>query len=298
MATFGESHGKAMGVVLDGLPAGLTYSVDDLRRELEKRRPGRSKGTSERNESDSPEILSGVLDNLTLGTPIAVIVRNGDTKSSDYHWAEKEFRPGHADRTTMFKYGIRDHRGGGRSSGRETVSRVIAGYFASLVIPEVKLHTKVEQPNVDNLEEYLEELKKAGESCGAVVSVRIKNCPRGLGEPVFDKLKADLAKAMLSIGGCTSFSYGLGVEFASKRGSEVNQEDFGGIEGGISNGEDINLKMTFKPVSTVGKKAREGRHDPSLVPRVLPVIESMIKLVIADHYLRQRAYEGLFNRDN
>ena len=289
MTSFGESHGPFMGVVLDGIPSGLKINLDDLQKELDRRRPGKLKGTSSRNEPDIPEILSGIFEGVTLGTPIAIIVKNIAHQSSDYDLLKNVSRPGHADKTFLQKYGIRDHRGGGRSSGRETISRVIAGYFASLIIPQVKINcTSILPEGVD-----LEELKREGESVGGKVNIEIINCPSGLGEPVFDKLKADLAKSLLSIGGCTSFSYGLGEDFAYKKGSEVsdNSSNFGGIEGGISNGEIITLSLTFKPVSTIGKKAKEGRHDPCIIPRVIPVVESMVKWVIADHLLRQSAYE-------
>lgn len=318
MTSFGESHGKAIGVVLDGVPANLDFSLADLSLELKRRAPGHTKGTTSRKEDDEPEILSGVFEGKTLGTPIAVLVRNTNQRSRDYDKLKDSYRPGHADQTTLYKYGVRDHRGGGRSSGRETIARVVAGYFASLIISDVKVKALMtemgpfifDQPvcdfeqdyapyyfpdlsKRDEIKDYLVSLKKQGDSRGGRVSIYIRNTPRGLGEPSFDKLKADLAKALMSIGAVVSFSYGLGEKMGSISGQEASkdQKNFGGIEGGISNGDDIALNITFKPTSTVGEKAREGRHDPCIIPRAIPVVESMVKVVIADHYLRQQAYE-------
>lgn len=321
VTTFGESHGEAMGAIIDGIPSNLDFNLDQLKAELRRRAPGHIKGTTSRIELDDPVILSGIFENKTLGTPICVLVKNNNQNSKEYEKLKDEYRPGHADKTTLLKYGIRDHRGGGRSSGRETLSRVIGGYFASLILPSnlvVKAYaTQIgeikssqifnENPTIDlspygfiepsknnQIESYLTGLKKEGNSVGGKVRVLIQNCPAGLGEPVFDKLKADLAKAVMSIGACTSFSYGLGEEFANFTGKEVTslQSNFGGMEGGISNGEPILLTMTFRPPSTVGQKALEGRHDPCIIPRVIPVVESMIKCVLADHFLRQKVYEN------
>ncbi len=315
--SFGESHGKAMGVVIDGMPSNIEINLESLNDFLKKRAPGLLAGTTTRKEEDLPIILSGIFENKTLGTPIAVIIENTNQKSQDYDKLKNEIRPGHADQTTLYKYGIRDHRGGGRSSGRETVSRVIAGYFASLIVPEIKIKAvnykigefESSEPIsesiftknlgaynfIDNREEeikeYLLKLQKNGESCAGSVKVLIKNTPQGLGEPCFDKLKADLAKAMLSIGTCVGFSYGKGIAISNLLGSQINQQNnFGGIEGGISNGELIELDLYFKAPSTIGEKAKEGRHDPCILPRVLPVVEAMAYAVIADHYLRQKAY--------
>ncbi|MBF0363283.1 MAG: chorismate synthase [Oligoflexia bacterium] len=308
ITSFGESHGPAIGVVVDGVPSNLSFSYDDLREELKKRAPGRIDGTSERKEVDTPEILSGIFEGKTLGTPIAVIIKNNDQRSEDYHHLKNTFRPGHADETTMIKYGIRDHRGGGRSSGRETIARVVGGYFASLIIRDVSIKAYIksmgpfninnntnedtdailnnslgdyhypDQSKWDEIKEYLLKLKQNGESVGGSVGVIIDNPPKGLGEPVFDKLKADIAKAMLSIGGATAISF------------TQNLTKTAGIAGGISNGERILFEVTFKAPATTGESARKGRHDPTILVRVILVIESMIKLVLADHYLRQLAY--------
>ena len=318
MTTFGESHGPAMGLILDGVPANLTFSQSDLEAELKRRAPGQIAGTTKRIENDIPEVLSGIYEGKTLGTPICVVVKNQNQKSSDYDSLKQEFRPGHADETTLMKYGIRDHRGGGRASGRETVSRVIAGYFAGLILPQMKVRAYntqigkfqstltlsdmkldlgpyhyIESAKNAEIEAYLLDLQQKGESVGGTTCFEIFGCPKGLGEPVFNKLKADLAHAMMSIGACTSFEYGLGKEFADMTGSEATTkvENFGGMAGGISNGEKIFGKLTFRAPSTVGEKAKHGRHDPCLLPRVIPVVEAMAKFVIADHYLRQLAYE-------
>lgn len=323
--TFGESHGAGLGVVIDGIPSNLLISLEDLNKELQRRAPGKTLGTTSRKEADVPEILSGVFEGKTLGTPIAVLIRNQDQKSEDYDTLKDVHRPGHGDLTTELKYGIRDHRGGGRSSGRETVARVVAGYFSSLIIKSTKVtayNTQIGQFKLSdklvknlnqdfgpygypdsiqwkNIEDYLLKLKSEGDSVGGKVLVVIDGCPVGLGEPVFDKLKADLAKALLSIGACTGFTYGLGDDFAELKGSAVSKsrDSFTGLEGGISNGERIILELTFRPPSTVGEKAKAGRHDPCILPRVLPVVEAMVKMVIADHYLRQVAYEN-FNKKN
>lgn len=318
LTTFGESHGVALGVVLDGVPPGLEFSLVELQKQLDRRAPGKIKGTTARLEADQAEVLSGIFENKTLGSPIAVIVRNTNQRSEDYDKLKTDYRPGHADETTMLKYGIRDHRGGGRSSGRETLARVIAGYFAGLILPNILVKGYVTKlgpfhykeipkdlkqdlspysfPDTTQnkkIENYLEELKKKGESVGGRVTVRVENCPTGLGEPAFDKLKADLAKAILSIGAVVGFSYGLGEEMAELLGSEVSKsrDSFGGMEGGISNGSTLSMNIIFKPTSTVGEKAKEGRHDPCIIPRAVPVVEAMVKIVLADHFLRQRAYQ-------
>lgn len=317
ITTFGESHGEALGAVIDGIPAGLEVNLEHLQQELDKRRPGRLNVSTNRDESDQAKVLSGVYQGRTLGTPIAVIVENTNQRSEDYHKLKNEFRPGHADQTTIAKFGLRDHRGGGRASGRETVARVIGGYFASLIIPNIKFKAVITQigPHTvkdkklalrtnskigwgdesqdEMIEKYLLDLKSQGESAGGKVYLHISNCPAGLGEPVFNKLKAQFAHAFLSIGSCVGVDFGIGEEFAYKLGTEIStdQKNFGGIEGGISNGLDIVCTLTFKAPSTVGEKAKEGRHDPCILPRVLPVVESMAKIVIADQTLKQNAFQ-------
>lgn len=313
MTSFGESHGKALGVVVDGVPAGLDFNLEDLQNELNKRAPGRLLGTTTRKEGDIAQVYSGIFENKTLGTPIMVMVENTNQRSEDYNDLKNDFRPGHADETTLLKYGVRDHRGGGRSSGRETLARVIGGYFSGFILPHIKVQSFITKlgpfdmemkavPNdyhladpiyQNEIQEFLIDLQKKGESVGGQIQTVIENCPVGLGEPVFDKLKADLAKGLLSIGACVSFSIGLGESMAELPGSRVseNRDHFGGIEGGISNGRPILITTTFKPPTTIGKKAQEGRHDPCILPRVIPVVDSMAKFVLADHYLRQRAYQ-------
>ncbi|MDA8791875.1 chorismate synthase [Bacteriovoracaceae bacterium] len=318
--SFGESHGPEMGVVIDGVPSNLDVSIDDLQKELDKRRPGKNPENTERNEADMPRIISGVFENKTLGSPICVLIKNNNHRSQDYEAQKNIHRPGHADETTLLKYGIRDYRGGGRASARETVSRVIAGYFASLVLPRsIKVRALISQLGnqfqMDNNEnnfflipenrlqlmqpqreqkisDYLLQLKKEHNSVGGTIKACVENCPVGLGEPAFDKLKADLAKAMLSINAVVGFEFGQGINFNQMTGKDSiqNRQNFGGIEGGISNGQRIDLKVTFKPVSTVNEYAKSGRHDPCVLPRATVIVESMIKIVLADHFLRQSAY--------
>lgn len=316
ITTFGESHGEALGTIIDGMPAGIKVDREDLQAELNKRRPGRLTETTDRNEADKFEILSGIFEEKTLGTPISIIVRNTNQRSQDYN---KDFyRPGHADKTTELKFGHRDYRGGGRSSGRETLSRVIGGYFAGLILKDLKVKALISQigphkfnsqdefyniaqnklnllspSREDEISQYLLNLKSEGNSIGGKVQVEIANSPVGLGEPVFDKLKADFSKAMLSIGSCVGIHFGAGIDFTELTGKEIteNSLNFGGLEGGISNGEKIRFELLFRPPSTVGEKAKEGRHDPCILPRVIPVVESMAKIVMADHLLRQNAYQ-------
>lgn len=315
LTTFGESHGDSVGAVIDGMPAGLAVDVSQLQLELDRRRPGRLQVSTDRNETDQCHILSGVFEGKTLGTPILVLVKNTDQKSHDY--AKDIARPGHGDITYRLKYGHSDYRGGGRASGRETVSRVIGGYFAQLILEQVKTQAFITQvgdrfqesapPNTPSskksnlgfidpsqegeIEKYLLELKRNGDSCGGKVQVYVDNAPAGLGAPVFDKLKADLAKAMLSIGSCIGIDFGIGEQFTRLNGQQVTQniENFGGIEAGISNGKTIFFSVSFRPPSTVGEKAKQGRHDPCILPRVLPVVEAMTKIVLADHLLRQKS---------
>lgn len=313
ITTFGESHGPAIGCVIDGMPANIEVSLTDLQVMLDKRRPGRLKVSTARDEADQAKILSGVFDGKTLGTPICVVVKNTNQRSQDYQQLKNEYRPGHADKTTMQKFGIRDHRGGGRSSGRETVARVIGGYFASLIIPTIEIDAFISEvgpfkatqfdkkdklgfadsSKTEELEAYLMKLKETGESIGGSVYLSIRNCPPGLGDPVFDKMKAMLSHAFLSIGSCMAVEFGRGRDFATLKGSEISGDahNFSGIEGGISNGNEIYCSLSFKAPSTIGDKAKEGRHDPCILPRVLPVVESMAAITLADLYLRQRAFD-------
>ncbi|NCD71093.1 chorismate synthase [Mucilaginibacter agri] len=347
ITTFGESHGEAIGVIIDGCPAQLDIDLDYIQGELDKRKPGQSKITTQRKEADTVKILSGVFEGKTTGTPIAMIIPNEDQRSKDYSHNTDVFRPSHADYTYHSKYGIRDHRGGGRSSARETAARVAAGAVAKLMLKakgiEVIAHVssvgKIDAPNVDisNPQAFIEEreknivrcvdpataeemiekidnIRKQGDTIGGKVTCFITNCPVGLGEPVFDKLHADLGKAMLSINAVHGFEYGSGFEGSEMQGSDhndlfVNTGDqirtltnySGGIQGGISNGMPINFKVAFKPVATImtnqqtvdanGDAAEiqgKGRHDPCVVPRAVPIVEAMAALVIADHYLRNQ----------
>lgn len=319
ITTFGESHGEALGVVIDGMPAGLSVNLEDLKAELKRRAPGQHAVHTGRKEEDLPEILSGIFQDKTLGTPITVIVRNTNQRSEDYDTLKDSYRPGHADKTTMMKYGYRDHRGGGRASGRETLARVIGGYFAGLILPKTSFYAYIEEVghfklntppkdhsvsrgeiNIpdkklsDEVVEFLKDCKVKGESAGGIVTLSILGAPSALGEPVFDKLKADFAKAMLSLPACIGMSVGNGFHLATLPGSVISQDskNFAGMEGGISNGEEIVLKLAFKAPSTIGDKAKSGRHDPCILPRVIPVVEAMAKIVIADHYLRQAAYSS------
>lgn len=318
ITTFGESHGSALGVVIDGCPTGIPLSEEDITPELRRRRPGQSAITSARKEEDVPEILSGVFEGKTTGMPITVIVRNKDARPQDYDLLRKAFRPGHADETYAGKYGHRDHRGGGRSSGRETVARVIAGVIARKVLPEdVRIigHTvkigphkaKEFKPDTieDNMvrcadpviakemEEYVVEIKADYNSTGGLIEVRVQNTPAHLGDPVFRKIKAKLAEAAMSIGAVTGFSYGAGFDVAEMKGVDYisDRKHFGGILGGISTGEDLVMYVSVKPPSSLGEVAKRGRHDPCIVPRVIPVLEAMVAIVLADLYLKQRIYE-------
>ncbi len=347
ISTFGESHGVAIGVIIDGCPAGLAIDLNFIQSELDKRRPGQSKITTQRKESDTVQILSGVFEGKSTGTPISLLIPNEDHRSKDYEHNKDVYRPSHADYTYDAKYGIRDHRGGGRSSARETAARVAAGAIAKLLLKEFGIEIfahvsavgKIVAPefNSDNLEEalvtreenivrcadlatanqmidFIDSIRKDGDTVGGKVACVIKNCPVGLGEPVFDKLHADLGKAMLSINAVHGFEYGSGFEGSEMRGSAHNDvfltgekpktlTNFsGGIQGGISNGMDITFLVAFKPVATImhnqqtvnaaGEAAEikgKGRHDPCVVPRAVIIVEAMAALVLADHLLRKRA---------
>ncbi|RMF89754.1 MAG: chorismate synthase [Methanobacteriota archaeon] len=346
ITTFGESHGTAVGVVIDGCPAGLELSEADVQRELDRRRPGQSRVTTERGEPDRVAILSGLFEGRTTGTPIAMVLYNEDKDSKVYEAIKDTPRPNHADYTYQMKYGLRDWRGGGRSSGRETAGRVAAGAVAKKLLRgsgiEILGHTvrihKIEAGDVTldeirrnpeenpvrcadlaaakRMEEAIMKAKAEGDSVGGVVEVIALGAPPGLGEPVFDKLDADIAKALMSIGAVKGVEIGAGFAVAGKRGSENNDEfalaegrvvtktnNSGGIQGGISNGMPIVVRAAVKPTSSIAReqgtvdlqKMEEtrikitGRHDPCIVPRVLPVCEAMTAIVLADHLLRNRA---------
>lgn len=324
-SSFGESHGDALGVVIEGCPAGVNFDENLLTQNLKRRRPGQSSVTTSRNETDTPEVLSGVFENKTLGTPICILVRNQDQKSSDYDKIKNEARIGHADDMWKQKFKHTDYRGGGRSSGRETLSRVIAGSVARMFCLSVNSEIKVKSyssqmgpielsdeekldiwnQNIENfitrlpsvakneqLIELLEKAKKDGESFGGKVETQIRNIPQGLGQPVFHKFKADLASAMMSIGATISFELAEGVESLKLKGTEFHQSRssslYGGIRGGITTGDPIQFSVGFKPTSSIKDVAQKGRHDPCIVPRAVPVVESMAWLVIADHLLWSR----------
>jgi chorismate synthase len=319
VTSFGESHGPALGVVVDGCPAGIELDVEDFLPELARRRPGQSAVTTARAEADAPEILSGVFEGRTTGMPIAVIVRNEGQRSTDYDRLRTEHRPGHADATWAGKYGHRDHRGGGRSSGRETVARVVAGVIARRVLPadlritghalQIGPHraTRFEPATIEanpvrcadpdvaeRMVEYVLAQKEQGDSTGGLVEVRVQNTPPHLGEPVFGKLKARLAAAYLSVGAVTGFSFGAGFDVASMAGSTYvgDPAHAGGMLGGVSSGDDLRLQAAVKPTTSIADVARRGRHDPCIVPRVIPVLEAMTALVLADLWLLHRARSG------
>jgi chorismate synthase len=345
ITTFGESHGPAIGVVIDGCPAGLVFDQAFIQLQLSRRRPGQSALTTQRDESDQLELLSGVFEGRTTGTPITLLIRNKDAQSGDYDALKDVYRPSHADYTYEAKYGIRDHRGGGRSSARETAARVAAGGLAQLLLHASGIRvvayvcgvgsvTYIDEPtqkallSIENnavrcpdtttaarMEAAIAEAKAHGDSLGGMIRLLITGVPAGLGEPVFDKLEADLAKAMLSINAVKGFEVGAGFAAAMAKGSEMNDSFYtdsgrvrtrtnhsGGIQGGISNGETISCRIAFKPVATIQQKQNsidkagksitleaKGRHDPCVVPRAVPIVEAMAALVLADHLLRQRS---------
>jgi chorismate synthase len=333
---------------VQGCPSGIDFDLDFVQSELDRRKPGQSRITTQRKEADSIEVLSGVFEGKTTGTPIAMLVWNGDQRSKDYAHIADQFRPSHADYTYFAKYGLRDYRGGGRSSARETVARVAAGALAKMVLKKVgvqisayvsqvgtlKLETPVEDLDLNLTESnavrcpdpvlaeqmftYIDQIRKEGDSVGGVISAYITGCPVGLGEPVFDKLHAELGKAMLSINAVKGFEYGSGFDGVALRGSAhndviVKKEDgsirtltnhSGGIQGGISNGEPIYFRVGFKPVATImidqdsvnesGDKitvSGKGRHDPCVVPRAVPIVEAMAALVLVDFYLRNQVIQ-------
>jgi chorismate synthase len=308
--TFGESHGPAMGVVIDGCPAGVSFDQDLLQRNLAERRPGQSAMVSPRQESDSPQVLSGVYQGVTLGTPIAIIVPNQDTRSKDYDLIQQHPRNGHADDVWLDKFGVRDHRGGGRASARETLNWVIAGSLAQMFLksqyPDLVVTTDLvsvgpldgEQLTPSTLQELLQKAQAEGESYGARVSVRVAQAPASLGEPVFYKLKSQLAQAFMGLNAVTGVELGGGFALASQRGSEVHHQkhsaDYGGIRGGISTGEDILLQVAFKPTATIRDHARQGRHDPCVALRGMPVLKALSYAVLADQVLMARLNRSTF----
>ncbi len=344
ITTFGESHGAAIGAIIDGCPAGLKIDMDFIQNEMARRRPGQSKLVTQRKETDQVEILSGVFEGVTTGTPIGILIKNKDARSKDYSHIADKFRPSHADFTFHEKYGLRDYRGGGRSSARETACRVATGAIAKLFLKNsgIKIHAfvsqvgsiKLEKPFEDldfskiennpircpdeqvatEMETLIKRIKKEGNTIGGAITCVVENCPIGLGEPVFDKLHADLAKAIISINACKGFEVGSGFKAPEMLGSAHNDifensgeniitktNNSGGIQGGISNGMPIYFRAAFKPVATIVQSQRsinkfgkevtvegKGRHDPCVVPRAVPIVEAMAALVLADHLLRRR----------
>jgi len=343
ITTFGESHGPSIGVIIDGCPAGLAIDENFIQSELDRRKPGQSKITTQRKEDDTFKILSGVFEGISTGTPIAIVIENQDQRSKDYSHIENTFRPSHADYTYEAKYGHRDHRGGGRSSARETAARVAAGAIAKLILKQSGIDiaafvsqvgdikadhytnldlTKTEdnivrcpdQKTAEKMIALIDEVRLNRDTVGGIVTCVVKNTPVGLGEPVFDKLHAELGKAMLSINAVKGFEYGSGFEGIKLHGSEHNDEFYkegdrirtktnhsGGVQGGISNGEDIYFNVAFKPVATIMQDQQrvdkeghsttvsgKGRHDPCVVPRAVPIVEAMAALVLADFMLRAR----------
>lgn len=326
VTTFGESHGVALGAVIDGCPAGLEISTDDIQTELNRRKPGQSAMATPRVEKDQVEILSGVFEGKTIGTPISCVVRNQNQASGDYDFLKTTFRPGHADEMWHYKYAHRDHRGGGRSSGRETLARVIGGAFAKKIL-EVNSNTQIighvsalagveinpENINFEEIEqnpvrcadpiaaekmiEAVMEAKRNSESVGGEITIQIKNPPKYLGGPVFGKIEGELARAIMSCGAVRSFSYGIGSQAKDQKGSVQNQKREG-ISGGITTGDDIFLTISVKPTPSISQKQVAtttdgkiddfvigGRHDPTIPPRLVPVLEAMVALVLTDYLL-------------
>lgn len=345
LTTFGESHGGGIGGVVDGMPAGIEVDIDFIQNELARRRPGQSRLTTARKEEDKVEILSGVFEGRTTGCPIGFLVRNTNQHSSDYENMRHLFRPSHADYTYTSKYGIRDHRGGGRSSARETISRVVGGAFAMLALRQLGICIQAytsqvgdivlpgtykdydlartednpvrcpDEPTARKMSDLIMQVKAEGDTIGGVISCVIRHCPVGLGEPAFDKLHMALGAAMLSINAVKGFEYGMGFSGMNLRGSQQNDifvpdshggittltNNSGGIQGGISNGQDIFFRVAFKPVATIlteqstvtedgqpAKLTARGRHDACVLPRAVPVVEAMAAMTILDYYLMNR----------
>ena len=339
LSTFGESHGEAYGGILTNFPAGVVLDLDKVQNQLDRRKPGQSKIVTQRKESDKVKFLSGIFEGKTTGTPIGFIVENTNQYSKDYEHIANAYRPSHADFAYDKKYGFRDHRGGGRSSARETLNWVVAGALAKHLIPEIKIKTYVssvgeisceksyDELDVSQIEnniircpdestakkmiKKINEVKKIGDTIGGTITCIIKNCPIGLGEPIFNKLQAELAKAMLSINACKGFEYGSGFSGTKLLGSEHNDmfnsdgstktNHSGGIQGGISNGMDIYFKVAFKPVATllhpqesidklgnIIQMEGKGRHDPCVLPRAVPIVEALSAFILADMFLINR----------
>ncbi len=343
ITTFGESHGPAIGVIVDGVPANLALVESDIQFELDRRRPGQSKVTTQRKETDTVEIISGIFEGKTTGAPIAMLIRNEDQRSKDYAEFKDLFRPGHADYTYWAKYDKRDYRGGGRASGRETACRVAAGTIAKKILREHKIYivaytlavgeiyakkkdfsviekNMVRAPDLEAAEQMIakvEEARKDCDSLGGIVEAVVHGCPPGLGEPIYDKLNARLAYALMSIGAIRGIEFGVGFKAAAMRGSQHNDKFYmdgnrvrtytnnaGGILGGIANGEDIILRVAVKPASSIAQKQEtiskdglsaiievKGRHDPCICPRVVPVVEAMIALTLIDFLLLHKAMQ-------
>ena len=340
LSTFGESHGVAIGGVIDNFPADVELDLDAVQLALDRRRPGQSALTTQRKESDTVEFLSGIYDGRSTGTPIGFIIRNEDAKSKDYSHLKEVYRPSHADFTYQEKYGHRDHRGGGRSSARETACRVVGGALAAQILPEVEIAAYVsaageisleagydnldlsrrfdndvrcpDEAGADQMAQHIKAVRKEGDTIGGIVTGVIRGLPVGLGAPVFDKLHADLAKAMMSINAVKGFEFGSGFASAKMRGSAHNdrfnpdgstETNFsGGVQGGISNGMDIYFRVAFKPVATLMRDQSsinsegeavtvkgKGRHDACVVPRAVPIVEAMAALTVADHFLLNRS---------
>ena len=342
VTTFGESHGPALGGVIDGCPPGITLDLKLIENEMQRRKPGQSSIVTQRKEEDTVTFYSGIFEGKTTGTPIGFLIHNKDQKSKDYSHIKKTYRPSHADYVYDKKYGHRDYRGGGRSSARETACRVVAGAIAKQIIKEIKItafvsslgeikvdknYKSLDFSNIEKnpvrcadpdaaivMEKYIKEIRKEGDTVGGIVTCVIENCPIGIGEPVFDKLHAELGKAMLSINAVKGFEFGSGFNGTKLKGSEHNDSfesngttktnNSGGIQGGISNGMDIYFNVAFKPVATIMKSQKtidsnnnevemsgKGRHDPCVVPRAVPIVEAMSALVILDYLLINNIYQ-------
>lgn len=347
LTSFGESHGAAIGGVIDGMPAGVKIDMEQIQYELDRRRPGQSGIVTARDEKDKVKVLSGIFEGVTTGTSIGFVIENTNQHSNDYSNIKEVFRPSHADYTYTSKYGVRDYRGGGRSSARETAARVVAGAFARQALEQLGIeiyaytsqvghifldrdYRKYDKTNIESnivrcpdsvkaqeMIDFITEVKREGDTIGGTVTCVVKGVPVGLGEPVFGKLHAQLGAAMLGINAVKGFEYGMGFDFAMKRGSEVNDtfinkngrvatktNNSGGIQGGISNGEDIYFRVAFKPVATLLRDVEtinvngddvilqaKGRHDPCVLPRAVPIVEAMTAIVILDNYLMNKTIQ-------